>query len=254
MRTPLRYRIAGLGVAVVVLLAGWGTTSPQHEATTEETPTERVAFSWWPSWWIPRTTTTTRPPTTTTRPPTTTTLAPTTPKAPTTTTTKAPTTTAAPTTTQAPATTVAPPPTGGLTSAQQSEMLSLVNAKRATGTTCGGVAYPAVPALSIQGQLTSAAAAHAKDMATYNYFSHTGRDGSSAGTRITRTGYVWRAWAENIAAGQQTPAAVIQAWFASAGHCQNFMSSNVTQIGFGKAENLSSTYKIYWVADLARPA
>jgi uncharacterized protein YkwD len=129
-----------------------------------------------------------------------------------------------------------------------------VNAKRASGTTCGGTAYPAVPPLSLQANLATAADGHARDMATNNYFSHTGLNGSTPGTRISATGYRWSAWAENIAAGQTTPASVMAGWFASAGHCANFMSSAVTQVGFGKAEKPSSTYRVYWVADLARPA
>jgi hypothetical protein len=32
------------------------------------------------------------------------------------------------------------------------------------------------------------------------------------------------------------------------------MSSAVTQIGFGFAQNPSSSYKTYWVSDLGRPA
>jgi uncharacterized protein YkwD len=91
-------------------------------------------------------------------------------------------------------------------------------------------------------------------MATYGYFSHTGRDGSDPGTRLGRAGYRWSAWAENIAAGQPSATDVVNAWFGSAGHCQNFMSSAVTQVGFGFAQNPSSTYKSYWVSDLARPA
>jgi uncharacterized protein YkwD len=118
---------------------------------------------------------------------------------------------------------------------------------------CGGVWYPAVPALSLQGTLGSVAQAYADDMATYSFFSHTGRDGSTPADRITAAGYRWQAWAENIAAGQATTTAVVTAWFNSTGHCENFMSSTVTQIGFGLTQNPSSTYRIYWVADMAAP-
>jgi uncharacterized protein YkwD len=133
-------------------------------------------------------------------------------------------------------------------------MLGLVNAKRAAGTTCGGVAYAPVPALSLNGALTRAADGHATDMATNNYFSHDTLGGLDPAARILAAGYNILYWAENIAAGQPTPASVISTWFNSAGHCVNFMSGNVTQIGFGEAENAASTYKIYWVADLGRPA
>ena len=126
---------------------------------------------------------------------------------------------------------------GGLSSDQLGSNAVAVNAKRATGTTCGGTAQPPVPALTLQSQISAAADAHARDMATRNYFSHTGAGGSDPGQRMTAAGYRWSAWAENIAAGQATPAAAVDGWFASAGHCRNFMSSTVTQIGFGKAEH-----------------
>ena len=132
-------------------------------------------------------------------------------------------------------------------------MLARVNAVRATGTSCGGVGYAAVPPLVLQATLIQSAAGHAVDMATHNYFSHTGLNGSDPGARITAAGYRWQAWAENIAAGQPTAAAVVAAWFASPGHCENFMSPTVTQIGFALATNTASTYGTYWVADLGRP-
>jgi uncharacterized protein YkwD len=133
-------------------------------------------------------------------------------------------------------------------------MLALVNAKRTAGTTCGGEAFPPVPPLTLQSNINRAADAHAADMATRNYFSHTGANGSDPGNRMTAAGYAWSAWAENIAAGQTTPESVIAALFGSTGHCHNFMSSAVTQIGFGRAQNSASAYGNYWVADMGRPA
>lgn len=277
MATHARRRMAAIGVAAAMAVGGWqlveqaGTAPIPTSGPQEVAAIRRAPAPWWmPATARPRpTTTTVRPTTTTTRPPTTTTPPTTTPPTttrPPTTTTRPPATTttrppAATTTTPPPATTATtqPPtpttvaPTGGLSSAQLGEMLSLVNAKRATGTTCGGTAYPPVPALSLQSQISSAADAHARDMAARNYFSHTGANGSDPGQRMTAAGYRWSAWAENIAAGQATTTAAVNGWFASTGHCVNFMSSVVTQIGFGKAENPSSSYRIYWVADLGRP-
>ena len=133
-------------------------------------------------------------------------------------------------------------------------MLARVNAVRSVGTSCGGVAYAAVPPLVPDVDLILSAAVHAVDMATHNYFSHTGLDGSGPGARITAAGYRWQAWAENIAAGQPDPASVVAAWFASPDHCANFMSPTVSQVGFALAVGPSSTYGRYWVADLGHPA
>lgn len=260
--TPLR-RLAGFTLVGAIALGGIGWTTLEHSGSGDGT--EEVAAV--RSIKIPRrsTTTTVRRTTTTTKAPVTTTTAPpatTTTKAPVTTTTKAPNTTTtrppAPTTTttKAPTTTTTVTSGGGgvLGSSVQSQMLALVNAKRTSGTTCGGKAYPAVPALSLSSTIVKASDAYAADMATYNYFSHTGRDGSDPGQRLTKAGYRWSAWAENIAAGQTTPQSVVEGWFGSTGHCTNFMSGAVTQIGFGYANNPSSTYRHYWVADMGRPA
>jgi uncharacterized protein YkwD len=268
-------RIAGLGLSAVVLTAGSLWIGHQAEAPTADEAIEAGApiasFNDLVAW-LRRPTTTTAQPTATTRPEVTTTT-----MAPPTTTTAAPVTTVAPSATtapvtpptrpvpptEAPATTVAPPPTttapappppsGGAPAATQADLLAQVNARRATGLNCGGVWFPPVPPLTLQGTLGAAAQGHADDLATRNYFSHTGLDGSSPADRITAAGYRWRAWAENIAAGQVTTTAAITGWFNSPGHCENFMSSTVTQVGFGLAQNPSSTYRIYWVADMARP-
>lgn len=140
-----------------------------------------------------------------------------------------------------------------LSAADQTLMLNTVNATRTKGTTCGGVVKPKAPALASNAKLIQAAEAHAKDMADKNYFSHTGKDGSDPGIRITRTGYAWSTYGENIAAGYPTVADAVKGWYMSSGHCNNFMNSGVTQVGFGKATNASSTYKTYWVAVLAKP-
>lgn len=269
--TNARGRIAGLGVAAVLVLSGFQWNAVQNASagsperavsaaklrTTFRTTTTAQTRSRVPRPQPAPATTVTPAPTTTKAPATTVPPAPTTTRPPTTTVPPAPTTTRPPTTTSLLPPTTAPPapPSGGyLSSLTQTDMLAQVNARRASGTTCGGVAYPPVPALSLQGNLRAAADAHAADMATNNYFSHTGRNGSNPGDRITAAGYRWSAWAENIAAGQGTAILAVNGWFASAGHCVNFMSSAVTQIGFGGADNPSSTYRIYWVAELGRPA
>lgn len=254
-----RIHLAGL-VLLAVLTVGIVQFDDAHDTPVETTRGLSAAQDAAILQRAPRSTTTMPPTTTTTAPPATTTTA-----APTTTTTVRPTpatvrptpTTAPPTpTTAAPApTTPPPPPPSGptLPSATLNELLVLVNATRAIGTTCGGQPYPAVPPLALQGDLSQAAQSHAVDMATYNYFSHTGRNGSDVGDRISAAGYNWSAWSENIAAGQGSPSAVVAGWFGSPGHCSGFMSSTITQIGFGMTVNPSSEYSIYWVADMGRP-
>ncbi|WP_199907432.1 CAP domain-containing protein [Nocardioides terrigena] len=135
------------------------------------------------------------------------------------------------------------------------DVLRLTNAARSVARTCGDTAYPAVPPVTGDGRLDAAADAHAVDMGTRDYFSHTSLgDGRSPGDRITAAGYTWRTYGENIAAGYGSPGAVVQGWLDSAGHCRNLMNPAFTQLGVGHADVPGSTYDDYWVQNFAAPA
>ena len=90
-------------------------------------------------------------------------------------------------------------------------------------------------------QLDSAAQAHAQDMLTNNYFSHTGLNGSSAGQRATAAGYIWSTVGENIAAGYQSEASVMNGWVNSPGHQANNINPNFEDFGLGYAVNGNQT-------------
>lgn len=101
--------------------------------------------------------------------------------------------------------------------------------------------------------LTQSAQNYAKVMATQDFFSHEGRDGSTAGQRIQGAGYKWRnsktsaAIAENIAAGQGSVKEVMKDWKDSTGHFKNMTDSKFIHVGFGMAGSSKSTDKKYWV-------
>lgn len=135
------------------------------------------------------------------------------------------------------------------TTTQQQEVLTYINQARSRPCQCGTTTYPAVPALTLDAKLNAASDKFAVDLATYNYFSHTGRDGSMPWDRMTREGYVWRAAGENIAAGYTTTRAVVDGWLKSPGHCANIMSANFKHVGVGYGYGATSTYKAYWVTD-----
>lgn len=136
----------------------------------------------------------------------------------------------------------------------EAEALRLVNLRRAAGANCGARgSFAAAPALRWQAQLASAAHGHSVDMATRDYFSHTGFDGRSAGERVTASGYAWSTTGENIAAGYPTTQAVVDGWMGSAGHCANLMNPNYTEMGLACAQNGASRYGRYWTQTLARP-
>jgi uncharacterized protein YkwD len=134
------------------------------------------------------------------------------------------------------------------------DVRALVNAVRSTGTTCNGVAMPAVPALVANELLRKAAQGHSTDMATNDFMDHVGSNGSTFEQRAQAAGYTgYWSLAENVAAGQPTPQAVVDAWLASTdGHCESLMSSDLVEIGIASASNPNSTYGIYWTSMLGR--
>ncbi|WP_313954633.1 CAP domain-containing protein [Frankia sp. EI5c] len=107
------------------------------------------------------------------------------------------------------------------------------------------------PPLAIDARLSAAAQAHSEDMARRNYFAHTAPDGESPFDRIAAAGYGYSVAAENIAAGQRTPAAVVAAWMASPGHRANIVACELTQIGVGHSSG--GYYGTYWVEDFGTP-
>lgn len=135
----------------------------------------------------------------------------------------------------------------------ESDVLTLVNQKRAAGATCGGVAKPKVAALTLDTKLRCAARKHSKDMGTRNFFSHTGSNGSTFSQRITSAGYTWTGAGENIAAGQTTAAAVMNSWMTSTGHCNNIMNGTFKHLGVGYYYSATATYKHYWTQSFAKP-
>jgi uncharacterized protein YkwD len=142
--------------------------------------------------------------------------------------------------------------TCGLANFQQ-EIMNRVNQARASSRMCGSTFYNATTTLKWNTNLFNAAAGHSADMAKNNYFSHTSLDGRNAGQRITAAGYKWRAYGENIAAGQSTAEIVVNGWLNSPGHCANIMRSNYTEIGVSCVKGTNARYKTYWTMDLARP-
>jgi uncharacterized protein YkwD len=126
----------------------------------------------------------------------------------------------------------------------QEQMLSSLNMIRADN---------GLNPLKLCNPLNNSAQGYAKTMATQDFFSHEGKDGSTAGQRIQSAGYNWRnsktssGIAENIAAGQVSVTSVMKDWKNSTGHFKNMTNSKFTHVGFGMAENAKSTYKKYWV-------
>ena len=146
------------------------------------------------------------------------------------------------------------PPVPGANSAPtlspyEAEVVYLVNATRARGAICGGVAHPPQPPLAVMPQLTSAARSHSWDMAMRNYMSHRSPDGRTVAQRTRAAGYRGPIVAENIARGYATPQAVMRGWMASTGHCRNIMSPRYRYLGVGYAFSPTNEMQHAWTTN-----
>lgn len=114
------------------------------------------------------------------------------------------------------------------------QVVELVNQERAKA---------GVSPLTIDTGLESAALVRTREIQTS--FSHTRPNGNSFATAIQEAGVTYRRSGENIAWGQRTPEAVVNAWMNSEGHRANILNKNFSRIGVGYLTNGSKTP--YWV-------
>lgn len=136
------------------------------------------------------------------------------------------------------ASTVSPPVSDAAVLA--AEVVRLTNVERGAA---------GLPALATHPAVTLAAVLHSQDQAAMGTMSHTGSDGSDGGTRLTRAGFTWGAWGENVARGQLTARDVVTAWMGSSAHRSNMMSSTFTTVGVGTAVDAAGNR--YWTMTVA---
>lgn len=86
-------------------------------------------------------------------------------------------------------------------------------------------------------ELSRVARYKSQDMKDNSYFSHTSKIYGSPFDMIKNFGISYRYAGENIARGQKTPQAVIDAWMNSQGHRKNILNSSYTKIGVGYVES-----------------
>jgi len=89
-------------------------------------------------------------------------------------------------------------------------------------------------------------------MCSTGHFSHYGPDGSTPWTRLKAGGVSYSTAGENIAAGQTTPASVMNSWMNSSGHRANILSGSFSHIGVGY-DNCGQGYKHYWTQTFFHP-
>ncbi|MBV6459661.1 MAG: hypothetical protein HONBIEJF_02812 [Fimbriimonadaceae bacterium] len=108
-----------------------------------------------------------------------------------------------------------------------------------------------LPPVKASTELMRAAQVHAKSLSTDQFFDHSDQQGKSAGDRAKDAGYRWTLIAENIAAGQDSPAEVMNTWMNSPKHRANILNARVMEVGVGYITDRERRYDHYWVMDLA---
>ncbi len=78
-------------------------------------------------------------------------------------------------------------------------------------------------------------------------FGHIRPDGRSGFSIFSDFNIKCMSMAENVAAGQQTPEAVVSAWMNSEGHRGNILDPGLTKIGIGYYYKSNDVYRHYWV-------
>lgn len=106
----------------------------------------------------------------------------------------------------------------------ESEVVRLVNQHRTQN---------GLKPLTANWELSRIARYKSEDMASRGYFSHTSPTYGTPFQMIRSFGLSYRSAGENIAYGQRTPAAVVDAWMNSSGHRANILNASYTQIGVG---------------------
>jgi uncharacterized protein YkwD len=133
-----------------------------------------------------------------------------------------------------PEATTPPPATKDRITSMEDEVTSLINKERGKAG-CGTV--------KTDERMRAAGRAHSADMAKNNYFSHTGRDGSSFVDRLARAGYPKEGAAgENIAYGYGSAQAVVTGWMNSPDHRRNILNCSAKSTGVGLAYRGSMPY------------
>lgn len=120
------------------------------------------------------------------------------------------------------------PQVNSTVSSFESEVIRLVNEQRAQN---------GLKPLTANWELSRVARYKSQDMADNRYFSHTSPTYGTPFQMIKAFGISFRSAGENIAYGQRTPQAVVNAWMNSSGHRANILSSSYTQIGVGYVAN-----------------
>ncbi len=119
-----------------------------------------------------------------------------------------------------------PPPTD--TANLESQIISLINSRRA---------QDGLSKVTQNSQLTAAARRHSNDISKNNNCGHTGSDGSDPFKRARESGFTGAVYGETVACRHRTPESAVSGWWSSPPHHRILTNSGIKQIGVGWAGN-----------------
>lgn len=125
-------------------------------------------------------------------------------------------------------------------SADEKKLLELTNAERKK---------EGVAPLKANLKLFAAARAHSENMAKQDKLAH--ELDTTPPERVKEAGYAFRAFGENIAAGQRTAADAVAAWMDSPPHRKNLLSEDFEEVGLAVAATKDG--KRYWTQVFGSP-
>ncbi len=127
--------------------------------------------------------------------------------------------------------------------AMRKGLLAAINAERARH---------GLPRLASDATLEQIADYHATRMIDGNFFAHVDPyDGSTVAVRAAKFDYDFLKIGENLAAGQESPSAVLADWLASPAHRANLLDPEFSAAGITVLDG--GRYLRYWAIVLSRP-
>lgn len=107
--------------------------------------------------------------------------------------------------------------------------------------------------VTVDPTLMRIAADHSRKMAQQNKMAHVLPGQGSFSQKLRSGGFDGGAAAENVAAGQDSLAEVLETWRNSPGHNKNLLYPGVTMIGIAMAIAPGTRYEKFWTLILAAP-
>lgn len=130
------------------------------------------------------------------------------------------------------------------------EVVVLINRARARGMNCDGKYFRSARPVQWNDTIGEATMNHCMDMVKRGLLCHSDYAGGKPGDVLSRLGYRWRAFGENVGEGYRTSGEMVKGWLESAQHCGNIMNPVFTEAGSSYAWRAG---RIYWTLILATP-